>query len=32
MEYYIKNYILTKNVIEDYDRYSEKNHNKDYGS
>lgn len=32
MEYYIKNFILTNDVINDYDKFSEKNNNPNYGT
>ena len=32
MEYYIKNFILTKQLIKKYDKYSHKNNNPNYGT
>ena len=32
MEYYIKNFILTTEVIDAYDKYSENNNNPNYGT
>lgn len=32
MEYFIKNFILTDDVIQSYDKYSENNNNPNYGT